>query len=125
MKRDILTIAQKGLQFWIKGLRSEDWEDYLDLLSDDYVFCLPNSELEIPASSIDRLNHWRIGEEYAHLVDIYDQSPDRICIGAQTVVFEFIIRKARMQTCAAISFDVLSGKIAGCREYRCVLTSFS
>ncbi|MBX2873633.1 MAG: hypothetical protein KTR30_16075, partial [Saprospiraceae bacterium] len=101
------------------------WEDYLNLLSDDYVFCLPDSKLEIPASSIDRLNLCRIGEEYAHLVEIYDRSPDRICIGAQTVVFEFIIKKVRMQTCAAVSLDVLSGKIEGCREYRCILSSFS
>lgn len=124
MKEDKLKTAYKALDKWVIGVRTGNWETYLDLLTEEYVFWIPGQNLSISAKELQR-GGGAFPFTSPDQFERYGDTPSRICIGAQTVVFEFILRRGENHICSALSFDVLGEKIAGCREYYCVLSAFS
>ncbi len=126
MNHKHLKLAHQALHNWKIGLRNGDWTPYLNLLTDDYIFWVPENTIHFrPVSRKSPEKTFVPNSFIAKRLEFYDQEPSIISVGEYTIVFEFILFKGEERGCMALSFDIHDGKISACREYQCILSSFS
>lgn len=115
-----IATARRAWEALAKGHKSGDFSMFLEMLTDDYTFYMPVGEFR----------GRNVGRECA--AELYKQisaakpeltfaEPLRICIGGNTVVFEFEdagnLAGAPYRNRIAASFDVRGEQVCGYREY--------
>lgn len=111
-------LANKTLKSWILGFNTNNWNDYIYLLADDYVFEVSMVK-RAPNAASTGLELFK-ALKLKGVVKITTE-PVTVALNKNTVVFEFeeIVRHASETTTVnfAISFDGKNGIITACREY--------
>ncbi len=118
---ETLEIAQRAFEFFRQGLATGKWEEFIEMLSDDFTF-------SFPAGPYQGLNEGkeRMAEFLRYVSDkIFSQglffTLERMTSNETTVVFEGksegLMLGKPYQNQVAISFDVRGVKICSYREY--------
>jgi ketosteroid isomerase-like protein len=116
-----LKIAQQAFEHFKHGLALGEWQEFLDMLTEDFTFWFP----------IGKFHGWNQGKESAreffqYVSAAFNQgikltSLDRITSNQTTVVFEFrdeaLLLGQPYKNRVAIFFDVRGDKICAYREY--------
>jgi len=119
LKKMTITFAKKVLKSWVHGFNTNNWNDYIQLLSDDYVFDVPENN-SAPRKSINTALElfMTLKKMGVHKIT---KEPIRITSNDETVVFEFQEPFADENNFSwigfALSFDCKNGSITTCREY--------
>ena len=120
MNRESLNLAKRILEAWISGFNTNNWNNYIQLLSDNYIFKISNEKNEKHDSSHNTL----VLFEYlkGQGIEKITSDPIRITSNEKTVVFEFQEPLAKTNGSAgfarfALSFDFENGLITTYREY--------
>ena len=103
---------------WLKGFNTHNWNDYIALLSDDYVFEVPGE-----GKSKNSAHKALVLSEFLKNKGVQEirSEPIRITDNGRTIVFEFDeptspndeLHKVKF----ALSFDYRDGVITAHREY--------
>ncbi|MGD1699417.1 nuclear transport factor 2 family protein [Dapis sp. BLCC M229] len=116
-----LAIAQAAFEKLTHGLATGEWEQFLDMLTDDFTFWFPVGKFHGLNEGKDRAREFfkYVSEAYSEGLSI--TSLDRITSNETTVVFEFRDEGPMWgkpyKNRVAISFDVRGDKICAYREY--------
>ncbi|MBD2356741.1 nuclear transport factor 2 family protein [Tolypothrix sp. FACHB-123] len=116
-----LKIAQQGFEHFKHGLATGEWQEFLDMLTEDFTFWFP----------IGKFSGWNHGKERAkeffqYVSAAFNQgikltALDRITSSQTTVVFEFrdeaLLFGQPYKNRVAVFFDVRGDKICAYREY--------
>lgn len=106
------------LSGWVKGFNTNNWNSYIKLLSDNYIFNIPSqhtSNTSTPHSIIELFNYLK-----DRGVEKITTEPVRIVSNDYTVVFEFeepTNQNDGSYLSFALSFDYEKGVIINYREY--------
>lgn len=115
-----ITIALKAFHALAKGHKAGSFDDYIDMLSDDYTFYAPVGEFRGKNVGKDRAREFYQAITDAQ-ADFVFSEPIRITADSNTVVIEFTdegtIMGHQYFNRIASSFDIVEGKIIGYREY--------
>ncbi|NET41029.1 nuclear transport factor 2 family protein [Okeania sp. SIO2B3] len=116
-----ITVAKKAFDKFTHGLATGEWEEFLDMLTDDFTFWFPVGKFHGLNQGKDRAREFfqYVSEAYSEGLSI--TSLDNITSNKTTVVFEFrdegpMWGKAYKNR-VAVSFDVRGDKICSYREY--------
>ncbi|MGK7921296.1 MAG: nuclear transport factor 2 family protein [Trichodesmium sp.] len=116
-----LAVAQKAFDKLTHGLATGEWEQFLDMLTDDFTFWFPIGKFHGLNEGKDRAREFFkfVSEAYSEGLSI--TSLERITSNETTVVFEFrdegLMWGELYKNRVAISFDVRDDKICAYREY--------
>ncbi len=121
--------ARKALEYWIHAIETKDWGPYLEILTEDYTFWLPEVGFTYKTSDLLFSNEQLIDSSFNDKrLKAYKNKPNKTSYGENHVVFEFVYNFHPYSECfqnsMAISFDIIEDKIKACREYHCVLMKF-
>lgn len=120
MSLDLLPIAESAFQAFAQGLKTGDWQPFLDCLTEDFTFWVPAGPLKGEHVGKDQAADFfkRVNQVFAGGLQIEIQ---RITMGGTTVVFECQSRGQMFgypyENLAAIAFDIRAGQICAYREY--------
>lgn len=116
-----LKIAHQGFENFTHGLATGEWNDFLNMLTDDFNFWFPNGEYHGLNVGKQKAKEFFEYVSQAFNSQLIITSVERITSNDTTVVFEFRDEGKRMgepyKNRVAISFDVREDKICGYREY--------
>lgn len=115
-----IEIALKAFQALAKGHKAGSFDDYINMLSDDYTFYAPVGEFRGKNIGKERAKQF-----YQAITDVKADfvfsDPIRVTSNEDTVVIEFTDKGTIMGqhyfNRIASSFDIQDGKIIGYREY--------
>jgi ketosteroid isomerase-like protein len=121
----ILNTARQGFEYFSQGLATGSWDDFLSMLTDDFMFSFP----------VEPFKSNNVGKENAtHFFNYVSQkifteglflTVERITSNENTVVFEVqssgLMFGYPYQNQAAISFDIRGDRICRYREYLSVI----
>ncbi len=121
--------ASRALDNWIHAIETRDWGPYLNMLTEDYTFWLPEVGFAYKTSDLLFSNEQLVDSSFnERRLEAFKNEPSRISYGDTHVVFEFIYdantTEECFQNCLAVSFDIIGDKINACREYHCALMKF-
>lgn len=115
-----MEVAHRAFQHFTHGLATGEWQQFLDMLTEDFTFWFPMGPYQ-------GLN---VGKERAiaffqYVSEAFSQglsvTLDRVTSNETTVVFEFrdegLLFGQPYKNRVAVSFDVRGDKICGYREY--------
>lgn len=120
-----IAIAQTAFDYFSQGLASGQWQDFLEMLTEDFTFSFP----------VEPFEGNNVGKEKAEIFFTYvsqqvfttglSLTVERITSNDTTVVFEVesqgLMFGKPYNNHAAISFDVRGHLICGYREYLSVI----
>ena len=119
--KNTLLIAQAAFEKLTYGLATGEWEQFLDMLTDDFTFWFPLGEFHGLNQGKDRARDFfqYVSEAYSEGLSI--TSLDHITSNETTVVFEFrdegLMWGKTYKNRVAISLDVRGDKVCAYREY--------
>ncbi|MBE9180122.1 nuclear transport factor 2 family protein [Oculatella sp. LEGE 06141] len=115
-----LTVALQGFAHFSQGLATGNWDEFIEMLTDDFTFWFPTGAF----------HGMNVGKERAiaffnYVSDTFNEglsiTLDRVTSNETTVVFEFRdegkMRGEVYKNRVAVSFDVRDNQICGYREY--------
>lgn len=116
-----LKVAHQAFAYFTQGLATGEWQEFLDMLTDDFTFWFP----------VGKFHGLNVGKERAKEFFTYVSesfqpglqltSLDRVTSNETTVVFEFrdegLLLGKPYKNRVAVSFDVRGDKICSYREY--------
>ena len=115
-----ISIALKAFAALAKGHKAGSFQDYLDMLTDDYTFYAPVGEFRGKNVGKERATKFYQAITDAE-ADFVFSEPLRVTSNENTVVIEFTdegtIMGQHYFNRIASSFDIINGKIYGYREY--------
>jgi ketosteroid isomerase-like protein len=115
-----LDTAQRAFGHFSHGLKTGEWDAFLDMLTDDFTFYFPVGQFQGAHTGRERAREFF---SYVHSVFPGGLTVmlDRVMSNDTTVVFEFRdegeMRGAPYRNRVAVSFDVRGEQIAAYREY--------
>ena len=116
-----LKVAHQGFEYLIHGLGTGEWDNLLDILTEDFNFWFPQGKyhgLNVGKQRAQEFFEY-ISKDLNGVIKL--TSMERITSNETTVVFEFRDEGQLMgqpyKNRVAISFDVRENKICGYREY--------
>jgi len=120
MRKSQLELAEKILNGWLRGFNTNNWNDYIQLLSDNYIFNVPEEvgkKANMPQGTIELFDYLR-----ERGIEEITSPPIRTAHNDNTFIFEF---EEPLKTSDgssaylnfALSFDYDKGVIIECREY--------
>jgi ketosteroid isomerase-like protein len=116
-----LQIGKQGFDNLMYGLRTNDWNPLLDMLSDDFTFWFPTGKYHGLNTGKERAKQFFEYVNEAFDSSITLTSIERITSSETTVVFEFRDEGRLLgqpyKNRIAVSFDISGDKICGYREY--------
>jgi ketosteroid isomerase-like protein len=116
-----LQIGKQGFDNLMYGLRTNDWNPLLDMLSDDFTFWFPTGKYHGLNTGKERAKQFFEYVNEAFDSSITLTSIERITSSETTVVFEFRDEGRLLgqpyKNRIAVSFDISGEKICGYREY--------
>lgn len=120
MRKKELALAERILESWLKGFNTNNWNEYIQLLSDNYVFKIPEKSkqsLNVPQSTIELFDYLK--KRGIHEITT---KPIKVSHTEKTFVFEFeepLTETDDSYTYMgfALSFDYEEDVITNCREY--------
>jgi len=120
-QRNTLAIAKVAFEKFTHGLATGEWEQFLDMLTDDFTFWFPVGKFHGLNEGKDRAREFFQYVSEAYSEGLLITSLDRITSNETTVVFEFRDEGPMWgepyKNRVAISFDVRGDKICAYREY--------
>ncbi len=116
-----VTVGRRAFAYFQHGLETGDWNQFLDMLTEDFTFWFP----------MGKYHGLNVGKERAqeffqHVTQAFHPglkltSLDRVTSNETTVVFEFrdegMLLGEPYKNRVAVSFDVRGDKICSYREY--------
>ncbi|MBD2293539.1 nuclear transport factor 2 family protein [Anabaena sphaerica FACHB-251] len=116
-----LKVAQLAFEYFTNGLETGNWQDFLDMLTDDFTFWFPMGKFHGLNTGKERAKEFFEYVSEAFKAGIKLTSVDSITSNEKTVIFEFRdegklfgeLYKNRV----AVAFDVRGDKICSYREY--------
>lgn len=116
-----LKVAHQGFEYFTHGLATGEWDNFLEILTEDFTFWFPHGEyhgLNVGKQKAKKFFEY-VSEAFNSQLII--TSIERVTSNDTTVVFEFCDEGKLMgedyKNRVAISFDVREDKIYGYREY--------
>lgn len=120
-KHNTLEVAQQAFQHLTHGLATGEWNQLLDMLTEDFTFWFPVGPFHGLNVGKDRVREFfqYVSETFSEGITI--TSVERITSNETTVVFELcdegMLRGEPYKNRIAISLDVRGDKICAYREY--------
>jgi ketosteroid isomerase-like protein len=120
MNHNTLSVARQAFEFFTHGLATGEWQQFVDMLTDDFSFWFPVG----PYHGLN-VGKERFGAFVQYVSEAFSGgllvTLDRVTSNETTVVFEFrdegVLRGEPYKNRIAVSFDVRGDKICGYREY--------
>lgn len=120
MQADTMDVAQQAFKNFTHGLATGEWNQFLDMLTDDFTFWFPVG----PYHGLN-VGKERAQEFFKYVSEAFNQglflTLERITSNESTVVFEFrdegLMWGQPYKNRVAVSLDVRDHKICGYREY--------
>ncbi len=116
-----LKVAHQAFEYFTHGLETGEWNQFLDMLTDDFTFWFPMGKFHGLNTGKERAK-----EFFQYVWESFNPglkltSLDRVTSNETTVVFEFrdegLLFAQPYKNRVAVSFDVRGNKICGYREY--------
>ncbi|MFB2924062.1 nuclear transport factor 2 family protein [Aerosakkonema funiforme] len=120
-KPNTIEVAQQAFKHLSHGLATGDWNQLVDMLTDDFTFWFPVGPFHGLNVGKDRVREFfqYVSESFSEGITI--TSVERITSNETTVVFEFRdegkLRGEPYKNRIAISLDIRGDKICAYREY--------
>ncbi|MBF2004488.1 nuclear transport factor 2 family protein [Chlorogloeopsis fritschii PCC 9212] len=116
-----LKVAQQAFKHFRHGLETGEWNQFLDMLTEDFSFWFPMGKFHGLNVGKQRAQEFFQYVAQAFTPGLQVTSLDRITSNETTVVFEFrdegLLFGQPYKNRVAVSFDVRGDKICGYREY--------
>ncbi|MGM3307595.1 nuclear transport factor 2 family protein [Anabaena sp. WFMT] len=116
-----LKIAQQAFEHFINGLETGNWQNFLDMLTDDFSFWFPMGKFHGLNVGKERAKEFFEYVSEAFKPGLKLTSVDNITSNEKTVIFEFRDEGKLLgepyKNRVAVAFDVRENKICGYREY--------
>ncbi|ADI64486.1 nuclear transport factor 2 family protein [Trichormus azollae] len=117
----ILKIAQQAFEYFTNGLENGNWQDFIDMLTDDFTFWFPMGKFHGLNTGKERAKEFLEYVYEAFQPGIKLTSLHSITSNEKTVIFEFRdegnLFGQPYKNRVAVAFDVRDDKIYGYREY--------
>ncbi|OUL24437.1 ketosteroid isomerase [Nostoc sp. RF31YmG] len=116
-----LKVAQQAFEHFTHGLATGEWQEFLDILTEDFTFWFPMGKFHGLNEGKERAKEFFQYVNASFSPGIKLTSLDRITSNETTVVFEFrdegLLLGQPYKNRVAVSFDVRGDKICAYREY--------
>ncbi|PPJ62198.1 nuclear transport factor 2 family protein [Cuspidothrix issatschenkoi] len=116
-----LKIAQQAFDYFTQGLATGNWQNLLDMLTDDFSFWFPTGKFHGLNIGKERAKEFFAYVSEAFKTGIKIASLDNITSNEKTVIFEFRdegnLFEQPYKNRVAVAFDVRDDKICSYREY--------
>ncbi|MBE9232420.1 nuclear transport factor 2 family protein [Cuspidothrix issatschenkoi LEGE 03284] len=116
-----LKIAQQAFDYFTQGLATGNWQNFLDMLTDDFSFWFPTGKFHGLNIGKERAKEFFAHVSEAFKTGIKIASLDNITSNEKTVIFEFRdegnLFEQPYKNRVAVAFDVRDDKICSYREY--------
>ena len=118
--QNTLKVAHWAFEHFTHGLATGEWNQFLDMLTDDFTFWFPMGQYHGLNSGKERARAFfqYVSESFSQGLSV---TLDRFTSNETTVVFEFrdegLLLGQTYKNRVAVSFDVRGDKICGYREY--------
>ncbi|MEM1391775.1 MAG: nuclear transport factor 2 family protein [Cyanobacteria bacterium P01_H01_bin.150] len=116
-----LKVAHQAFECFSNGLATGEWNDFLEMLTEDFSFWFPQGKYQGLNIGRQRAKEFFDYVSQAFSSGLTITSVERITSNDTTVVFEFRDEGKLMgetyKNRVAVSFDVREDKICGYREY--------
>lgn len=120
----VLEDGKRAFERFAKGLRTGDWEPFLEILTDDFTFTFPAGAFQGVNVGKDRAR-----EFFLHVSSLFEGGLEtevqRITYSGSTVVFELTsqgsLRGQPYHNQVAVSFDLQGDRVCAYREYLSLL----
>lgn len=116
-----LKIAQQAFEKFTHALATGEWQEFLDMLTEDFNFWFPVGKFHGLNEGKERAKEFFEYVSTSFHPGITLTSLDRVTSNETTVVFEFrdegLLFGEPYKNRIAVSFDVRGDKICGYREY--------
>ncbi|MFM7409085.1 MAG: nuclear transport factor 2 family protein [Cuspidothrix sp.] len=116
-----LKIAQQAFDYFTQGLGTGNWQNFLDMLTDDFTFWFPTGKFHGLNVGKERAKEFFTYVSEAFSPGIKITSLDNITSNEKTVIFEFRdegnLFGQPYKNRVAVAFDVRDDKICSYREY--------
>lgn len=120
-----IAIAQTAFDYFAHGLRSGEWHDFLEMLTDDFSFSFPIPPFQGKNVGKDKAERFFSYVSQQVFSSGLFLTVERITSNDSTVVFEVksqgLMFGKPYNNQAAISFDLRGDRICGYREYLAVI----
>lgn len=116
-----LEVGQKAFSHLSHGLKTGEWDEFLNMLTDDFTFWFPMGRYHGLNSGKPKAKEFLeyVSQSFAEGLSI--TSVERVTSSDTTVVFEFLdegkLQGEPYKNRVAASFDIRGDKICGYREY--------
>ncbi|OUL29140.1 ketosteroid isomerase [Nostoc sp. T09] len=116
-----LKVAQQAFEHFTHGLATGEWQEFLDILTEDFTFWFPMGKFHGMNEGKERAKEFFQYVNASFNPGIKLTSLDRVTSNDTTVVFEFrdegLLLGQPYKNRVAVSFDVRGDKICAYREY--------
>ncbi|OUL26930.1 nuclear transport factor 2 family protein [Nostoc sp. 106C] len=116
-----LKVAQQAFEHFTHGLATGEWQEFLDILTEDFTFWFPMGKFHGLNEGKERAKEFFQYVNASFSPGIKLTSLDRVTSNETTVVFEFrdegLLLGQLYKNRVAVSFDVRGDKICAYREY--------
>ncbi|MGF1676822.1 MAG: nuclear transport factor 2 family protein [Rivularia sp. (in: cyanobacteria)] len=116
-----LKVAHQGFEYFTHRLATGEWQDFLDMLTEDFSFWFPQGKYHGLNVGKQQAKEFFEYVSQAFNTGITITSVERVTSNETTVVFEFCDEGKLMgeiyKNRIAVSFDIHEDKICGYREY--------
>ncbi|MCL1474349.1 nuclear transport factor 2 family protein [Argonema antarcticum] len=120
-KDNALEVGHKAFDHLTHGLATGDWNQLLDMLTDDFTFWFPVGPFHGLNVGKDRIREFFQYVSETFIGGLTITSVERVTSNDTTVVFEFrdegMLRGEPYKNRVAVSFDIRGDKICAYREY--------
>lgn len=121
MERNTMDVAQRAFGHFTHGLATGEWQQFLDMLTDDFTFWIPLGKYQGLNAGKERFREFveYVAEVFTGGISV--TQVERLTSNETTVVFEFRDEGSRWgepyKNRVAVSLDVRGDKICAYREY--------
>jgi ketosteroid isomerase-like protein len=116
-----LKIGKQAFTYFTNGLATGNWQDFLDMLTDDFTFWFPMGKFHGLNTGKERAKEFFEYVSAAFQSGITITSVENITSNEKTVIFEFKdegkLFGEPYKNRVAVAFDVRDDKICSYREY--------
>lgn len=121
IKDNALEVGHKAFEHLTHGLATGDWNELLNMLTDDFTFWFPVGLFHGLNVGKERIREFFQYVSETFIGGLTITSVERITSNETTVVFEFrdegMLRGEPYKNRVAVSFDIRGDKICAYREY--------
>lgn len=116
-----LKVAQQAFEHFTQGLATGEWQNFLDMLTDDFTFWFPMGKFQGLNTGKERAKEFFEYVSEAFKPGLKLTSLDNITSNEKTVIFEFRdegnLFGQPYKNRVAVAFDVRGDQICSYREY--------